>query len=38
MNRTHGLPVIMVTHAVDLARRMNRVLELMDGKLFDYRP
>jgi len=38
MNRAHGLPVIMVTHAVDLARRMNRVLELADGKLFEYRP
>lgn len=38
MNRTHGLPVIMVTHAVDLARRMSRVLELVDGKLFEHRP
>jgi len=38
MNRAHRLPVIMVTHAVDLARRMNRILELADGKLFDYRP
>jgi lipoprotein-releasing system ATP-binding protein len=38
MNRAHGLPVIMVTHAVDLARRMNRVLELADGRLFEYRP
>jgi lipoprotein-releasing system ATP-binding protein len=38
MNRAHGLPVIMVTHALDLARRMNRVLELADGKLFEHRP
>ena len=35
MNRTHGLPIVMVTHAVDLARRMNRVLELVDGKLVE---
>ena len=32
-----GLPIIMVTHAIDLARRMGRVVELVDGKLFDYR-
>lgn len=38
MNRTHGLPVVMVTHAVDLARRMQRVLELVDGKLVEVRP
>lgn len=38
MNRAHGLPIVMVTHAVDLARRMGRVLELVDGKLFDYQP
>jgi ABC-type lipoprotein export system ATPase subunit len=37
MNRSHGLPIIMVTHAVELARRMSRVLELVDGKLFDHR-
>ncbi|HEY3257405.1 MAG TPA: ABC transporter ATP-binding protein [Gemmatimonadaceae bacterium] len=37
MNRSHGLPIIMVTHAVDLAHRMSRVLELVDGKLYDYR-
>lgn len=35
MNRTHGLPIVMVTHAVDLARRMGRVFELVDGKLVD---
>jgi lipoprotein-releasing system ATP-binding protein len=38
LNREHGLPVIMVTHAVDLAHRMKRVLELVDGKLVDHRP
>jgi len=38
MNRAHGLPIVMVTHAVDLARRMGRVLELVDGKLFDFQP
>jgi lipoprotein-releasing system ATP-binding protein len=37
LNRMHGLPVIMVTHAVDLARRMGRVVELVDGKLYDFR-
>jgi ABC-type lipoprotein export system ATPase subunit len=37
MNRSRGLPIIMVTHAADLARRMSRVLELVDGKLHDHR-
>ena len=37
VNRTRGVPLIMVTHAADLARRMGRVVELMDGKLYDYR-
>lgn len=37
MNRSRGLPIIMVTHAVELARRMSRVLELVDGKLYDHR-
>jgi lipoprotein-releasing system ATP-binding protein len=37
MNRAHGLPIVMVTHAVDLARRMGRVLELVDGKLREFR-
>jgi len=37
MNRSRGLPIIMVTHAADLAQRMGRVLELVDGKLFDHR-
>lgn len=33
LNRTRGVTVIMVTHAPDLAQRMGRVLELVDGKL-----
>ena len=33
MNTTHGVTLIMVTHAPELARRMQRVLELRDGKL-----
>lgn len=33
LNRTRGVTVIMVTHASDLAQRMGRVLELVDGKL-----
>lgn len=37
MNRSHGLPIVMVTHAADLARRMSRVLELVDGRLYDHR-
>jgi ABC-type lipoprotein export system ATPase subunit len=38
VNRSHRIAVIMVTHSIDLARRMERVLELVDGKLFDFRP
>ncbi len=33
LNRSRGVTVIMVTHAPDLAQRMGRVLELVDGKL-----
>jgi ABC-type lipoprotein export system ATPase subunit len=33
LNRNQHLPLIVVTHAVDLARRMDRVLELVDGRL-----
>lgn len=33
LNRTQGVTLIMVTHAPDLAQRMGRVLELVDGKL-----
>jgi lipoprotein-releasing system ATP-binding protein len=33
LNREEGVTLIVVTHALDLARRMGRVLELKDGKL-----
>jgi ABC-type lipoprotein export system ATPase subunit len=33
LNGSQRLPLIVVTHAVDLARRMQRVLELVDGRL-----
>ena len=33
LNKTEGVALIMVTHAPDLAQRMGRVLELVDGKL-----
>jgi predicted ABC-type transport system involved in lysophospholipase L1 biosynthesis ATPase subunit len=33
LNTKHGITLIMVTHALDLARRMQRVLELREGKL-----
>jgi ABC-type lipoprotein export system ATPase subunit len=33
LNRDHGVTLIMVTHAPELASRMKRVLELRDGKL-----
>jgi ABC-type lipoprotein export system ATPase subunit len=33
LNRTRGVTLIMVTHAPELAQRMSRVLELVDGKL-----
>ena len=35
LNRAEGVALIMVTHAPDLAARMGRVLELMDGKLVE---
>ena len=35
LNETQGLTLVMVTHATDIARRMQRVLELRDGKLVD---
>jgi lipoprotein-releasing system ATP-binding protein len=38
VNRTRGVPLIMVTHSAELARRMGRVVELMDGKLYEHRP
>ena len=33
LNREESVTLIVVTHAVELARRMGRVLELSDGKL-----
>lgn len=33
LNREEGVALIVVTHAMDLAKRMGRVLELVDGKL-----
>jgi lipoprotein-releasing system ATP-binding protein len=33
LNREEGVTMIVVTHALDLAKRMGRVLELRDGKL-----
>ena len=33
LNREEGVTLIVVTHALDLAKRMERVLELRDGRL-----
>ena len=33
LNREEGVTLIVVTHALDLAKRMGRVLELRDGEL-----
>ncbi len=33
LNREQGVTLIVVTHALDLARQMGRVLELADGRL-----
>lgn len=38
LNREQSVTLIVVTHAVELARRMGRVLELSDGKLQAARP
>jgi ABC-type lipoprotein export system ATPase subunit len=35
INRTQQVAVIMVTHAAELAERMKRVVELVDGKLVE---
>jgi ABC-type lipoprotein export system ATPase subunit len=35
LNRSRGVTLIMVTHAPELAQRMARVLELVDGKLVE---
>jgi lipoprotein-releasing system ATP-binding protein len=33
LNREQGVTLVLVTHALDLARQMDRVLELKDGQL-----
>ena len=35
INRAQKIAMLMVTHAADLAQRMGRVLELVDGKLVE---
>jgi lipoprotein-releasing system ATP-binding protein len=35
INRTQEVAIIMVTHAPELAGRMKRVVELVDGKLVE---
>jgi len=35
LNRAQGVTLIMVTHAPELAQRMGRVVELVDGKLVE---
>lgn len=37
INRTQKVTLIMVTHAPDLAQRMGRVVELVDGRLVEAR-
>jgi predicted ABC-type transport system involved in lysophospholipase L1 biosynthesis ATPase subunit len=35
LNRAQGVALIMVTHAPELAARMGRLVELVDGKLVE---
>src|SRR6266550_191656 len=35
LNREQGVTLVVVTHALDLARRMGRLLELREGQLVD---
>ncbi len=35
LNRTQGVTLLMVTHALDLAQKMQRVFELIDGQLVE---
>ena len=36
INRAQKIAIVMVTHAAELAQRMGRVLELVDGKLVEH--
>lgn len=38
LNQSRGITLIMVTHALDLAQRMSRTFELLDGKLVERKP
>ncbi len=33
LNREDGLTLVVVTHSIDLAKRMGKTLELQEGKL-----
>ena len=35
LNQAHGVTLVMVTHALDLAQKMGRVFELIDGQLVE---
>jgi lipoprotein-releasing system ATP-binding protein len=35
LNREEGVALVVITHAMELARRMSRVLELQDGRLIE---
>jgi lipoprotein-releasing system ATP-binding protein len=35
LNREEGVTLIVVTHALDLAHKMSRVMELKDGQLIN---
>ena len=37
LNRDAGVTLIVVTHAIDVAERMDRILEFLDGKLVERR-
>ncbi len=37
LNKEEGVTLIVVTHALDLAKKMGRILELQDGKLVEKR-
>jgi lipoprotein-releasing system ATP-binding protein len=35
VNRSSGMAVLLVTHNLDLARRCDRIVELVDGRIVD---